>query len=356
MIGALEMGGSQALVMNLYRHIDREKIQFDFILDHPDRDDYAAEVKALGGKIYTMPGFHGNVTQVRRAWDEFFKAHPEYKVLHSHVRSYASLYLPIAKRHGVKTIIHSHSTSNGKGFSSLVKMALQYPLRYQADVLMGCSRESGQWLFGKKATAGDRFFLLPNGVDLQRFSFDESIRQQYRRDMGLEDKLVIGHVGRFHPSKNHMFLLDVFAQLKKHRPDAVLLLVGDGDLRPEIESKISQLGLTDSVILTGNRSDVAELMQAMDTLAFPSVWEGLPTTVVEAQATGLPCIISDRITEDVDLSPLVQRLSIDNTALWAKVLAYPQPRQNVQSDIIASGFEINSAAAKLSQLYESLYS
>jgi glycosyltransferase involved in cell wall biosynthesis len=114
--------------------------------------------------------------------------------------------------------------------------------------------------------------------------------------------------------------------------------------------------LTDSVILTGNRSDVAELMQAMDTLAFPSLWEGLPTTVVEAQATGLPCIISDRITEDVDLSPLVQRLSIDNTALWAKVLAYPQPRQNVQSDIIASGFEINSAAAKLSQLYESLYS
>jgi glycosyltransferase involved in cell wall biosynthesis len=356
MIGALEMGGSQALVMNLYRHIDREKIQFDFILDHPDRDDYVDEVKALGGRIYTMPGFHGNVHQVRRAWDEFFTNHPEYKVLHSHVRSYASLYLPIAKRHGVKTIIHSHSTSNGKGFSSLVKMALQYPLRYQADVLMGCSKESGEWLFGKKATAGDRFFFLPNGVDLQRFSFDENIRQQYRRDMGLEDKIVIGHVGRFHPAKNHMFLLESFAQLKRLRPNAVLLLVGDGELRGEIESKISQLGLIDSVMLTGNRSDVAELMQAMDTLAFPSAWEGLPTTVVEAQATGLPCIISDRITEDVDLSPLVQRLSIDNPELWAKVLAYPQPRQNVQADIIASGFEINSAAAKLCQLYESLYS
>jgi glycosyltransferase involved in cell wall biosynthesis len=222
MIGALEMGGSQALVMNLYRHIDREKIQFDFILDHPDRDDYVDEVKALGGRIYTMPGFHGNVHQVRRAWDEFFTNHPEYKVLHSHVRSYASLYLPIAKRHGVKTIIHSHSTSNGKGFSSLVKMALQYPLRYQADVLMGCSKESGEWLFGKKATAGDRFFFLPNGVDLQRFSFDENIRQQYRRDMGLEDKIVIGHVGRFHPAKNHMFLLESFAQLKRLRPNAVL--------------------------------------------------------------------------------------------------------------------------------------
>ena len=198
MIGALEMGGSQALVMNLYRHMDREQIQFDFVLDHPDRDDYAQEVKALGGRIYTMPGFHGNVGEVRRAWDAFFTEHPEYKVLHSHVRSYASLYLPVAKRHGVKTIIHSHSTSNGSGFSALVKLGLQYPLRHQADVLMSCTREAGVWLFGEKACQSDRFFLLPNAVDVEKFRYHEAVRREYRQQLGIENKLVVGHVGRFH--------------------------------------------------------------------------------------------------------------------------------------------------------------
>ncbi len=355
MIGALEMGGSQALVMNLYRHIDRERIQFDFILDHPDRDDYAAEVKALGGRIFTMPGFHGNVTEIRRSWDLFFKEHPEYKVLHSHVRSYASLYLPVAKKNGLKTIIHSHSTSNGSGLSSLVKMALQYPLRYQADVLMSCTGEAGAWLYGKKACRGEKFVLLKNGVDTGRFAFDEETRRQYRGQLGLEDKLVVGHVGRFHEAKNHEFLLECFAALLKIRPDAMLLLVGDGELRPEIEGKIKDLGLEHSVLLTGNRSDVPELMWAMDVLAFPSKWEGLPVTVVEAQAAGLPCLISDRITKEVDISPLVHRLALDDAGRWAVEIAKPLPRLDVRENIVRAGYDIDDSVERLSQLYEKLY-
>lgn len=355
MIAALEMGGSQALVMNLYRNIDRQQIQFDFVLDHPERDDYAAEVKALGGRIFTMPGFHGNVGEIRRAWDEFFTQHPEYRVLHSHVRSYASLYLPIAKKHGVKTIIHSHSTSNGSGISSLVKAALQYPLRHQADVLMSCTREAGIWLFGEKACGSDRFFLLPNAVDVEKFSYNESTRRDYRQKLGLDGKLVIGHVGRFHEAKNHLFLLESFARLVAGRPDSVLLLVGDGALRPEIEEKIEELGLQAHVILTGNRGDVAELMQAMDLLAFPSKWEGLPVTVVEAQAAGLSCLISDQITRDVDLSPLVRRLPIDDPADWTEAMAEPAPRQDVCQSIVDAGFEIGESVKRLSGLYEKLY-
>lgn len=355
MIAALEMGGSQALVMNLYRHMDREQIQFDFVLDHPDRDDYAEEVKALGGRIYTMPGFHGNVGEVRRAWDEFFTQHPEYKVLHSHVRSYASLYLPVAKKHGVKTIIHSHSTSNGRGLSALVKQMLQYPLRHQADVLMSCSREAGVWLFGEKACQSDRFFLLPNAVDVEKFRYNECVRREYRQQLGLEDKLVVGHVGRFHEAKNHGFLLESFAKLHEQKPESALLLVGDGELRAEIEKEIAALGIGDSVILTGNRSDVAELMQAMDLLAFPSRWEGLPVTVVEAQAAGLPCLISDRITRDVDLSPLVCRLPIDSAEDWAWAMAEPAERQDVCKDIAAAGFDIGESVRRLSGLYNKLW-
>lgn len=355
MIGALEMGGSQALVMNLYRHMDRERIQFDFVLDHPDRDDYAAQVKALGGRIFTMPGFHGNVGEIRRSWDGFFKQHPEYRILHSHVRSYASLYLPVAKKNGLKTLIHSHSTSNGSGLSSLVKMALQYPLRHQADVLMSCTREAGEWLYGERACRGENFFLLKNGVDTSRFAFDDNTRSQYRRELGLEGKLVVGHVGRFHEAKNHEFLLECFAALLKIRSDAMLLLVGDGELRPVIEGKIKDLGLEHSVLLTGNRSDVPELMQAMDVLAFPSKWEGLPVTVVEAQAAGLPCIISERITKEVDLSPLVCRLPIDDARRWAGELAKPMQRLDVMDEIVRAGYDINDSVDRLSRLYEKLY-
>lgn len=355
MIGALEMGGSQALVMNLYRHMDRKKIQFDFVLDHPERDAYANQVKALGGQIYTMPGFHGNVMEVRRAWDTFFTQHPEYRVLHSHVRSYASLYLPVAKKHGVKTIIHSHSTSNGSGLSSLVKLALQVPLRRQADVLMSCTREAGVWLFGEKACRSERFFLLPNAVDVEKFRYNETVRREYRQTLGIEDKLVVGHVGRFHEAKNHGFLLESFAKLRKQQPEARLLVVGDGELRGDIEEKIAALGIQDAVILTGNRGDVAELMQAMDLLAFPSKWEGLPVTVVEAQAAGLPCLISDRITRDVDLSPLVRRLPIDSAEVWAQAMAEPAARQDVHQAIAAAGFEIGESVERLSGLYNQLW-
>ena len=355
MIGALEMGGSQALVMNLYRNIDRQRIQFDFVLDHPERDDYAREVESLGGRIYTMPGFHGNVGQVRRAWDEFFTAHPEYRLLHSHVRSYASLYLPVAKSHGLKTIIHSHSTSNGSGPAALVKQALQYPLRYQADVLMSCTEQAGRWLFGSKACRGEKFFLLPNAVDVKRFRPNGEARRRYRRELGLDDRLVVGHVGRFHEAKNHAFLLEAFAGLAGIRADAALLLVGDGELRGEIEAKIRELGLGDRVVLTGGSNDVPGLMQAMDVLAFPSRWEGLPVTGVEAQAAGLPCLISDRISTEVDISPLVRRLSIADTGAWVQAMAAPQKRQDVTGDIIRAGYDIGESVRRLSRLYEKLW-
>ena len=355
-IGSLNVGGSQAMVMNLFRNIDRSKIMFDFIVDHPERMYYEKEACSMGAKIYTMPSFHGtNILRVKEEWARFFTEHPEYQILHSHVRSYASIYLPIAKKHGVKTIIHSHSTSNGNGISAIAKHILQLPLRKQADYLMACSNEAGRWLYGEKACKRDNYIFLPNAIDTEKYRFSVATSDRYRRQLGLDGKFVLGHVGRFHEAKNHEFLLNVFARIANRRSDAMLLVVGDGELRGTIEQRIKELEIENRVVLTGNRNDVPQLLQAMDLFLFPSIWEGLPVTVVEAQAAGLPCLISDRITTDVDLSALVRRLPIDSPSLWADtVLNSVCKRLDVVSEIRQAGFDVKDTAKQLTDLYMSL--
>lgn len=356
MIGSLNVGGSQTMIMNIYRNIDRTKMQFDFVLDHPKETYFAEEVKAMGAKIYTMPMFNGaNAAEIKKDWNNFFYMHPEYKVLHSHVRSYASLYLPVAKKHGVKTIIHSHSTSNGSGAMAMAKNALQYPLKKQADILMACSTEAGLWLYGDKAMKSDRYVFMPNGVDLERFGFKQETREKLRRELGLEGKFVVGHVGRFMADKNHEFLVEAFAKLKEKEPKAALLLVGEGALQLQTAQKAVQLGVAEDVIMTGNRNDVPDLLSAMDIFAFPSIREGLPVTLIEAQAAGLPCLISENISPDVDVSALATRLPIDSAQRWADEMLKKPGRMDVSRDIIKAGFDVKESAKKMYQLYEKLH-
>lgn len=355
MIASLDVGGSQTMMMNIYRNIDREKLQFDFVIDHPAETYFAPEIEALGGRVYTLAGFHGtNAGEIKRDWNNFFYTHPEYRVLHSHSRSYASLYLPVAKRHGLKTIIHSHSTSAGSGLKGAVKTVLQLPLREQADILMACSRGAGEWLYGKRACKSERFVLLPNGIDMTRFAPDPELRVRYRRELGLEGRWVIGHVGRFYDMKNHSFLLDAFQKVHEREPDAVLLLVGVGPLQQAAAEKAVALGVADQVIMTGNRDDVPALLGAMDVFAFPSLWEGLPVTVVEAQAAGLPCVLSDAVTREVDVSPLVEYLPLGDPDRWADALLRRRPRLDVSKAIRAAGFDIRDSAARLAALYTRL--
>ena len=355
MIASLDVGGSQTMMMNIYRNIDREKIQFDFVIDRPEETYFADEIKSLGGRVYTMTPFHGtNAGEIKRDWNNFFYTHPEYRILHSHVRSYASLYLPVARAHGVKTIIHSHSTSTGGGVKGAVKSVMQMPLRYQADVLMACSVDAGIWLFGKRACESERFVLLPNGIDVRRFVLNPEKRKQYRQELGLEGRWVIGNVGRFYDVKNHTFLLDAFQKAHEREEDAVLLLVGVGPLQQEMAQKAVDLGVAEQVIMTGNRDDVPELLGAMDVFAFPSLWEGLPMTVVEAQAAGLPCVLSDTITREVDVSPLVRYLPLGDPERWADAMLERRPRLDATKNIVKAGFDIRASAKRLSALYTEL--
>ena len=212
MIGSLNMGGSQMMVKSLYSNMDKNKIQFDFIIDRPTELELASELREMGAEIFVMPMLNGrNIFAVRKAWKTFFEEHPEYKILHSHVRSYASVYFPVAKRYGVKTIIHSHSTSNGSGLKSVVKKILQYPLRNQADCFFACSRSAGEWLYGKKLAKRKKIHIIPNAIDVEKYKVCHETRKTYREQLEInETTQVYIHVGRMHQAKNHGFLLKMF--------------------------------------------------------------------------------------------------------------------------------------------------
>ena len=331
MIGSLEIGGSQAMIMNIYRNIDRKRVQFDFVIDKNRGGFFEKEITELGGKIYKMPCFRGtNIHEIRKSWDEFLTKHSEYKILHSHVRSYASLYIPIAKKHGLKTIIHSHSTSNGSGIAAVIKAIMQYPLRYQADYFFACSDKAGKWLYGKKITMRPNYRMIPNGVDLKRFAFNKEKRDQMRRKLGIaENAFVLGHIGRVTVPKNHKFLVQLFAEYHKENITSKLLLVGDGELFEDVKQQVAHLGINEAVIMVGSKTNTEDYYQAMDVFVFPSLWEGLPVSVVEAQANGLQCLLSDVITHDVDLTDQVQYLPLNEKNIWLERITYIQKKKRM---------------------------
>lgn len=352
MIGSLNMGGSQMLLLNLYRNLDRSLVQFDLVLDHPLERTLEPQFTALGARIYTMPHFRlGNGRQLRSGWDSFFKAHPEYKVLHCHVRSYAAAFLPVARKHGVKIIMHSHNISNGHGPKAWLKAVLQYPLRYQADAFFSCSEEAGKWLFGKKILSDPRHRVVKNGICAEEFRWDPALRSRYRRELSLENKRVYLHVGRFAPQKNHRFLLRVFRMIRQRQEHAVLLLAGDGENREALLRQIRRLRLQEDVRLLGNRQDVAALLQAADVFLFPSKWEGLGIAAVEAQAAGLPCLCSEAVPSIVGITPDCRFLPLREKLWVTAALNTPVQRQDRYEAVVKAGYSAEATAQWLQDYY-----
>ena len=356
-LGALDRHGAETMIMNIYRNIDRSKIQFDFIIHTNEKCDYNDEINKLGGKIYSVPRYAGiNHFKYKKAWADFFNIHPEYRIIHGHMRSTAAIYLKIAKKHGLITIAHSHSTaSRGNKAVQLVKNMMHLPIRYTADYLFACSAEAGKWLFGKKAIKKDNYKIIKNAIDVEEYLFNETKRKEMRKALGIEDKFVVGHAGSFTYPKNHKFLIDVFCQVEMQNKNSVLLFAGDGELRPQIEKRISSLGIKNKVILTGVVSNVNDYMQAMDVFVFPSIWEGLPVTIVEAQASGLPCIISDKITNEVCITPYIKSVPLTKSAnIWADIIISSKKvdRSDTKHYIEKSGFDIRDSMEKLTAFYE----
>jgi len=344
-------GGLETMIMNYYRHIDRNIVQFDFLTHRDFRADYDDEIELMGGRIYRLPRLIPWSRKYHKALEAFFTTHPEYKIVHVHQDCLSSVILKSAMKCGIPVrIAHSHSSSQDKNLKYLIKLYYKRQIPHFSTQLFACGCEAGDWMFN-----GAPYQIINNAIDTERYVYCPGCREDMRKSLGIaSDAFVVGHVGRFNVVKNHAFLLEVFCSVKQSRSDAVLLLVGDGDLRLSIEKKVNELGLTDSVIFTGVRDDVPDLMQAMDCFVFPSLYEGLPLTLIEAQAAGLYCLVSDGVPPECDKTGLVEHLSLQlGHFAWAnKVLQYiGLTRQNTCEDLIKCGFDITENAKWLEKYY-----
>jgi len=358
----MDCGGAENMIMNLYRKIDKRRVQFDFLVHTDKKCFFDDEIKSLGGNLYRVPYFKGtNQASYKKALDEFFSLHPEIKIVHGHLGSCAHIYLDVAKKHGVKAIAHSHNTDPGK----LTIKNIMYKLYTKktvkvADFFFGCSDKAGADRFGEEITKQENYAVLNNAVETEKYEFNKDTRDKIRKELNLGDKFIVGHVGGFREQKNHRYLIDIFKEISEKRDDAHLLLVGGGgeSLRAEIVKKVEDLGLKDKVTFTGVRPNVNELLQAMDCFVFPSFYEGLPVTVIEAQTTGIPCFISDNITDEVCLTDLVEKISINVGAdIWCeKILEKTKDFERVSpiDTIKDAGYDISQTAKWLTDFYINL--
>lgn len=344
-------GGLETMIMNYYRHIDRTKVQFDFLTHRDFRADYDDEIESLGGTIYRLPRLVPWKKSYLNELESFFKNHPEYKIVHVHQDCLSSVILKAAKKCGVQVrIAHSHNSNQDKNFKYIIKLYYKRFIPKYATRLFACGKDAGDWMFG-----GAKYQIINNAIDTKLYKYDSEKRDLIRKELKIpEDTFVIGHVGRFNAVKNHTFLLDIFAELKKHNKNSVMLLVGDGDLRAEIEGKAKELNIADDVIFTGVRSDVPDLMQAMDCFVFPSLYEGLPVTLIEAQSAGLPCIVSSEVPSECDKTDLVEHIPLNaRLDIWVNhILAKKDTeRKNYCELIVNSGYDINVNVKKLEKYY-----
>ena len=344
-------GGLETMLMNYYRHINRDKVQFDFLVHRDFEADYDAEICELGGKIYhisrLIPWSHSYREKLKR----FFREHPEYKIVHVHQDCLSSVALQCAKECGVPVrIAHSHNNAQDKNLKYLVKLYYMRKIPNYATDLFACSKSAGKWMF-----SGKPFQVMRNAIDISKYKYSPAIAQKVRKQFNIENKIVIGHVGRFDPQKNHEFLIDIFAECAKKNLDVILMLVGDGDGKKKIEAKVNKFGISEKVIFTGVRSDVNELMQAMDVFVFPSLYEGLPVTLIEAQSAGLPCVISDHISEEcIVTSNLVSIMKLsDSAAGWAECILKKTniAREDASIAIQKAGYDIEIATYELENVY-----
>lgn len=349
----MNRGGLETMIMNYYRNIDREKIQFDFLVHRQENADYDEEILSMGGEIYRISRLNPFDRSYRKELETFFEQHKEYQTVHVHQDCMSSIILKAAKKCGVKVrIAHSHSSSQDKDIKYPIKLIYRYFIPKYATHLMACSDAAGKWMFRSA-----KFEIINNAIDSKMYSFDEVKRKNIREKLEIQsDEFLIGHVGRFCYPKNHHFLIDIFKKVNRKVP-AKLLLVGEGELRPEIEEKVEKLGLKEQVIFTGLRSDVSDLLQAMDVFVFPSHYEGLPVTLIEAQAAGLPCLISDGVPIECKKTGLVEQKLLSRSAdEWAEDILKLKiiPRRNMYQDIVKAGYDIQENARRLSKIYEEM--
>ena len=355
-IGAMDRAGAETLLMNLYRSIDRSKVQFDFLVNADGPSDYDAEIMNLGGRIFRTPRYNLiNKKSYSNSVRTILREHPEDAIVHSHIGSAAPVHLKIAREEGRYAIAHSHNNET-LSLESMAFRMIAFPVRWNADHYMACSPEAAYDRFGKKVAEGDRCSILYNGIETARYQRDAASCQQSKQALGLADVPVFGHIGRLTHQKNQGFLLEAFAHIRAVLPDARLILIGRGEDEQKLRDAVRRLGVEDAVNFLGIREDIPDLLRAMDVFVFPSLYEGLGVAIIEAQATGLQCVASDEIHDIAAISDRLIRLPLGDPQAWADecIAAYGRSK-NTKDDRVAvvaqAGFDINETAEQLQAFY-----
>lgn len=354
-VNDMHRAGLETMLMNYYRHMDRNKIQFDFLTHRPYKSDYDEEIVSLGGRVYHAPRLYPQNYPAYFWWmHQFFQEHPEYKIVHSHIDAMSFIPLLAAKKAGVPfRIAHSHSTSIDKDYKYLLKLFFRSQITKVANIYAACGQEAGRFLFKDQP-----FTVIPNAVDAKKFCFNQKIRYEKRKELGYRDTdFLVGHVGRLCYPKNHKFLIEIFHEIHKQNHMAVLLLVGVGEKEQEIREQVKKLQLDECVRFLGNRDDVNELYQAMDVFVLPSLFEGVPVVGIEAQFADLPCFFSTRVPSEVRFSPKSCFLDLDlSPKIWAeKILGVRNDIRVENAEYIQNNlYNISSAHNFLEDYYRNM--
>ncbi len=352
----MNAGGAETFLMKVYRQLDTAKYQMDFCINVKEKCFYEDEIIDRGGRIFRIPMKSENLKEFKKQFTALVKKNAYEYVFRITSNGAGLMDLKLAKKAGAKvTSARSSNSSDGGGAKVWIAHRLGR-LLYQkyVDVKFAPSDLAAQYTFGKKAYKNGKVDILHNGVDLDVYHFDAQGREDIRREFHIADNVtVVGHVGRLMEQKNHRFLLEIFSQIHKKNPNTVLLLVGKGELESQLKEQAESLGLTDAVIFAGVRKDVPQMLSAMDVFVFPSFYEGMPNTVIEAQATGLPCVIADTITREADITGLVEYLSLNDSAeQWANIALskVSADRKDTKADFIDNEYDIQSVADKFVSL------
>lgn len=347
--------GVAAVIMNYYRNIDRDKIQFDFIYFCENSSTYENEINLLGGNIYKInkPGlkssFYTEMNNILKKYDS------SYTIFHNH-ETYLNIFInKIIKKNNIKAlVVHSHTTLySDKKINALRNKILCLPLKRQSDYFVACSKAAAKAFYGEKNIRDNKVFILNNAINCEKFKYNSNIREKIRKSLNLTNFFVIGHVGRFNNQKNHIFILKVFNEFLKSRKNSKLLLIGDGPLMNRVKEISEKMNLSDNVIFLGRRDNVNEILQAMDCFILPSLYEGLPVIGIEAQCAGLPCIFSKNITTEVDICNVKFLELNDSIDIWINSILLSENinRIDCSEKLTQQGFNIKNEAKKLENFY-----
>lgn len=355
-VSIMDAGGAETFLMKLYRNIDREKYQMDFAVSSNQEGIYNKEIESLGGRVFFIgTKLDGAFKNAINLYKLIKREKYDYVLKTSHL-SVAAIDLLVAKLAGVKVRVYRSSNSNATSSTTIEKISqkvFSFLPRVFANVKIAPSTEAAEYVFGKGCVRKGKAEILKNGLDLNTYCFNEIGREKIREEFSISDKFVVGHIGRFNKQKNHIFLIKIFKEIKKINTNAVLLLVGEGELKEEIKEQVKKEGIKNSVIFAGKRKDIPQLLSAMDVFVFPSFFEGMPNTVIEAQSTGLSCLISDSVTKEAKICKNVEYISLEQSPQeWAEkaLSTNNNDREKGKEKLKEAGYDISKVSNRFIEL------